>query len=78
MGLYVCGVFRTMKYHKTKYINVIIMNKAVYIDPATCVNCDDDNKRGISGSKDHSGSVWSLDREDFVDYSLIGHTDYIV
>jgi hypothetical protein len=54
------------------------MYKAVYMDPATCVNCDDENKRAISGSKDHSGSVWNLDRDDFVDYSLIGHSDYIV
>lgn len=42
------------------------------------MNCDEDNIRGISGSKDHSGSIWNLDRDDFVDYSLIGHSDYIV
>ena len=63
---------------KKIYFNVIKLLKLVFYEPATCVNCDDSNILGISGSKDHSACVWKLNNEETIDYSLVGHSDFIV
>ena len=51
---------------------------SVNFDPVICVNTDETGEIAVSGSKDHSAIVWRLDNNENINFTLVGHSDYVV